>query len=185
MKKITITLFAAFLALSLSAQETFTTDDVVLNAGAGFGWYGYGYGATSIPAITLSLDKGIKEIDFGTIGIGGIVGYKHASYNWLSGYDWSWTDYIIAARGSLHADIFQVDNLDTYGGIAVGIRAETWKYFTYDPFANVYGDVKESTIHPLFAFYIGGRYYFSDNFAAFGELGYGLGYLTLGVSYKL
>lgn len=184
MKKVVITLFAAFMALSTFAQELFTTDDMVINLGAGFGWYGYGYGTTSLPALSVSLEKGIKELDFGTLGVGGIVGYKRASYNWLSEYDWSWTDFVIAGRGSIHADIFSVDKLDTYGGVALGIRAETWKYYTYDMNLNVV-DVKESTIHPLFALYIGGRYYFTENIAAFGELGYGLGYLTVGASFKL
>jgi hypothetical protein len=184
MKKVVITLFAAFLAFNLTAQEAFTTDDMVLNLGVGFGWYGYGYGATSLPALSISLEKGIKELDFGTLGIGGIVGYKHATYNWLTGYDWSWTDYVVAARGSLHVDLLDIDKLDTYGGVALGIRAETWKYYTYDINTN-YRNVKESTIHPLFAFYAGGRYYFTEKFAAFGELGYGLGYFTIGASLKL
>jgi hypothetical protein len=185
MKKITITLFAAFLALSLSAQETFTTDDMVLNAGAGFGWYSYGYGATSIPALSLSLEKGIKEMDFGTLSVGGIVGFKKASYSWLSGYDdYSWTDIIVAARGAIHNNILEVENLDTYGGVALGLRFQTYKYYVPRLYSEPWEKATDTSTNLLFALYIGGRYYFSDNFAAFGELGYGLGYLTIGVSYK-
>lgn len=185
MKKIVVTLFALFLSFNIFAQtELFEQGDMVINAGAGFGWYSYGVGVTSIPAISISADKAFKEIDFGTLGLGGIIGYKRASViDYYPGYDWSWTDFVIAARGSLHVDLLEVDKLDTYGGIALGVRAETYKYVTYI-YPN-YVDAKESTIHPLFALYIGGRYYFTDNFAAFGELGYGLGYLTLGLSYKL
>jgi hypothetical protein len=33
--------------------------------------------------------------------------------------------------------------------------------------------------------YAGGRYNFSEKFALYGEVGYGVSYLTLGISYKL
>lgn len=166
-------------SFSLQAQ-TFKNGDMVGNLGVGFGWYGYGYGAKSLPAFSVSLEKGIKELDFGTLSVGGIVGYKHATYAWSSSYDFSWTDYIVAARGAVHADLLKVDKLDTYGGVAVGLRFQSYKYYDfYNKSAST------STAHPLFAFYVGGRYYFSEKFAAFGELGYGLGYLTLGLSLKL
>ena len=184
MKKITITLFTAFLALSLSAQEAFTSDDMVVNVGAGFGWYSYGFGATSFPAISLSLEKGIKELDFGTLSVGGIVGYKRASYAWNTGYDdWRWTDLIVAARGALHVDLFDNEKIDTYGGIALGVRVQSFRGYS-SIFLNDSEKITTTTTHPLFALYLGGRYYFSNNFGAFGEVGYGLGYLTLGLSYK-
>ena len=166
----------------LNAQEsTFAKDDMVINAGVGFGWYSYGFGAKSIPAISLSLEKGIKEIDFGTLSVGGIVGFKRASYSWNSAYDdYAWTDIIVAARGAIHANILEVENLDTYGGVALGLRFQSFSTYDYN-----YEKVRNTNTNVLFAVYVGGRYYFNEKFAAFGELGYGLGYLTLGVSYKL
>ncbi|MDO8896606.1 MAG: hypothetical protein Q7V19_03070 [Bacteroidales bacterium] len=189
MKKI-ITIFVALLTMTttLKAQENlFKEGDMVLNAGVGFGWYSYGYGVSSLPAISLSLEKGVKEIDLGTISIGGIVGFKHASYSWSAGYDdYSWTDFIVAARGAIHVNVLDVDNLDTYGGVALGLRFQS--YNTYDivgVFPNwTYEKVRKTDANPLFAVYFGGRYYFNKKFGAFGEVGYGLGYLTLGVSYK-
>ena len=165
-------------SFNLQAQ-TFKNGDMVGNLGLGFGWYSYGYGAKSFPAISFSLEKGVKELDFGTLAVGGIVGYKRATYAWSSSYDFSWTDYIVAARGAIHADLFKVDKLDTYGGIAVGLRFESYKYYDFNN-----KSVSTSTAHPLFAFFVGGRYYFTEKLAGFGELGYGLGYLTLGLSYK-
>jgi len=35
-----------------------------------------------------------------------------------------------------------------------------------------------------FTLYAGGRYFFSENIAAFAELGYGVSYLTVGVAFK-
>jgi hypothetical protein len=161
--------------------QAFENGSMVANAGLGFGWYSYGVGVTSFPAISASLEKGIKDFDFGTLSVGGIVGYKHASYNWLSNYKWSWTDFLVAARGAVHADLLKMENVDTYGGVGVGLRFQSHNYYT--PFE--YAKAKESTVHPVIALYIGGRYYFTDKLAAFGELGYGLGYFTIGLSYKL
>jgi hypothetical protein len=181
-KLLALVTLAAFLSLepALNAQA-FKNGTTVGNIGAGFGWYSYGYGVTSLPAISLSLEKGIKDIEnVGPISIGGIIGFKHASYAWTSAYDWSWNDMIIAARGALHYDLFKNPKVDTYGGVAVGVRIESWSYYTI-----LDEKVHENKGYPLFALYLGGRYYFTDKFGAFGELGYGLGYLTLGLSYKL
>jgi len=171
---------------TLNAQA-FKNGDMVGNLGVGFGWYGYGYGATSLPAFSLSLEKGIKDIEnIGPLSIGGIVGFKHASYAWTSSYDWSWNDIIIAARGAIHYDLLKNEKIDTYGGVAVGVRLQSYSYYTVN-LTPPYDYVKahNNYTHGLFAFYVGGRYYFTDKLAAFGEVGYGLGYLTLGLSFKL
>jgi hypothetical protein len=168
---------------SLKAQ-TFKNGDLVANLGAGFGWYGYGYGVNSLPAFTLSMEKGFKEIDkVGPISIGGIVGFKHASYAWQTSHDWSWNDIIVAGRGALHYDLFKQPKVDTYAGVAIGVRIESWSYYTTN-LSHEYVKAHENSTNALMAVYAGIRYYFTDNIAAFGEVGYGLGYLTLGLSYK-
>jgi hypothetical protein len=193
MKKIVrLIVFIVALALITSTQSTvnaqaFKTGDMVANVGAGFGWYGYGIGATSLPALSLSIEKGIKDIDnLGPISIGGIIGFKHASYAYANSYDWSWNDVIVAARGALHYDLLKNEKVDTYGGVAVGLRLQSHSYYNWLPpyGINDYEKVSSSKAYPLVALYVGGRYFFTDNLAAFGELGYGLGYLTLGISYK-
>lgn len=196
MKKITkifaVTLTVAvftFAQTSVKAQA-FNNGDLVANLGAGFGWYSYGYGVSSLPALSVSMEKGIKEIsglDGGVFSVGGIVGFKHATYAWSSAYDYSWTDYVVAARGAIHANLLHVDKLDTYGGLAVGLRFEQYHHYDYvGTYPNyTYEKVNDMNVHPLFAFYIGGRYYFTEKIAGFGELGYGLGYFTLGLSFKL
>jgi hypothetical protein len=178
MKK-TVAIFLALFLLSQAAvnAQTFQKGDMVANLGVGLGWYSYGYGASSLPAISLSLEKGIKDIEnVGPLSIGGIVGFKHATY----ATDYVWNDIILAARGAIHYDLFKVEKLDTYGGAALGVRLQSYSYPSY--FGVNAG--KTNYTHGLFALYVGGRYYFSDTFAGFAELGYGLGYLTLGLSYK-
>ena len=175
----------AVLAIEPSAKaQAFNKGDMVGNLGLGFGWYSYGYGVNSFPAVSLSLEKGFLEIpNVGPISIGGIVGFKHASYNWQSSYDYGWNDIIIAARGSLHYDLFKNPKIDTYAGVAIGVRLESYSYYTWDGGTN-YEKAHDNYTHGLYALYVGGRYFFTKNLAAFGELGYGLGYLTLGLSYK-
>lgn len=184
MKKIItiIAVVALFAFQSNLKAQAFENGSMVANAGLGFGWYSYGSygGATSFPAISLSLEKGVKDLDFGVLSIGGIVGYKHTTWASAYSYDWGWTDFIIAARGAVHVDLLHNEKVDTYGGLGVGLRFESWKYNDY-----LNKKYTESTTHPLIAFYVGGRYYFTDKLAGFGELGYGLGYFTIGLSYKL
>ena len=183
MKKLLLLLLIAVFSLSqLNAQE-FKNGDMVGNLGFGFGWYGYGYGTTSLPAFSLSLEKGIMDLEnIGPLSIGGIVGFKHATYSWYPSYDWSWNDIIIAARGAIHYDLFKVSKLYTYGGVALGLRLQSYSYYYY--LSGNYEKAHNNYTYGLFALYVGGRYYFTDKFAAYGELGYGLGYLTLGLSYK-
>jgi hypothetical protein len=167
-------------SVDLQAQ-TFKNGDMVGNAGFGFGWYGYGYGfgVTSLPMLSLSLEKGIKEVsglNNGVLSVGGIVGVKHASWSYY-GSNGSYNDIIGAARVCIHANLFDVDKLDTYAGVGLGLRIHNENYNnSYYPNDNYIG--------PLFAIYAGARYYFSDKLAGFGEIGAGLGYLTLGLSYK-
>lgn len=83
---------------------------------------------------------------------------------------------MIGARGAFHYPI--VDKLDTYGGVTLGIISRSWKWN---------GSVNR-TDHPTRKPYtgdlfVGGRYYFSDKFAAMGELSLAA-YLTLGISMK-
>jgi hypothetical protein len=186
MKKLTKHLILVIAMTIIVSQSTvkaqaFKNGDMVGNLGLGFGWYGYSYfgaGVTSLPAISLSLEKGIKEISSinGVFSLGGIFGVKHASWSY-SGSNGSYNDIIIAARGAIHADLFKITKLDTYAGLAVGARIHNEKF----PYSNY---VNDNYTNGLFAIYFGGRYYFNDEFAVFGELGYGLGYLTLGLSYK-
>jgi hypothetical protein len=184
MKKLLLSLLVVVFLLTQLNAQAFKNGDMLGSLGVGFGWYGYGYGATSLPAFSLSLDKGIADIaNVGPVSIGGIIGIKHASYAWTSSYDWTWNDIIIAARGAIHYDLFKVTKLDTYGGVALGLRLQSYSYYTYNT-SFQYEKAHTNYTHGLFALYVGGRYYFSDKFAAFGELGYGLGYLTLGVTYK-
>jgi len=185
MKKIT-KIFVAIIAVGIlaSAQmsvkgQAFEKGDMVGNVGLGFGWYGYGYGlgsGSALPFISVSLEKGFFDIPSinSVISIGGLAGLKHGSYGFEN---YSFNDIVIAARGAIHADIFKVEKLDTYAGVIAGLRIHNENL----PESSFYdGDYT----HLLGGAFIGTRYYFTEKFAVYGELGAGTGYLNLGVSLK-
>ncbi|MCF8369501.1 MAG: hypothetical protein K9G76_10700 [Bacteroidales bacterium] len=188
MKKIFLALFIACLISGLTHAQTFTKESLVANLGLGLGWYSYGYSVSSLPSISLSVEKGAWDIeDVGIISLGGIVGWKYAKYDWSYlnySYDWTWADFIVAARGAIHPKFLSNEKADLYGGLALGLRFETYKYYS----GTLNGEplkYTDNNTNPLIALYIGGRYYFSDHFGLFGEIGYGLGYLNIGASYKI
>lgn len=181
MKKVLFTLFVAFLSIQLSAQDNlFAKGDKVLNLGLGLGNIGWGTGYTStMLPLSASFEVGVQDgvFDVGSIGIGGLIGYAGYKYEYI-GWQWKYTDIIIALRGNLHYPL--VEKLDTYAGLSLGYEAISFKE-TGDGTIPAYNTVGSGLFFGVTA---GGRYYFSENFAAMAELGYGITWLTLGVALK-
>ncbi|NOU48528.1 MAG: hypothetical protein HOO86_15920 [Bacteroidales bacterium] len=188
MKKIGTLLFIALLALNLTAQDNmFAKGDKVVNLGIGIGsvlYTGTGY-TSSIPPISASFEVGVKDdvLDVGSIGVGGYLGYASSKWEYSYGgysYGYKYTNIILGARGTFHYPL--VDNLDTYTGIMLGFNIVSAKEFgDIDPL-NSYST---SASGAIFSWYAGGRYYFTDSFAAMAEIGYGIAWLNLGVALKL
>ena len=188
MKKVIVTIFAAFLAFNLSAQDNLLTKgEKVLNLGIGFGstlYHGSGY-TTSIPPISASFEVGVKDdvLDIGSIGVGGYLGYTSSKweYTYFGGnWGYKYSSLVVGARGSFHYPL--IDKLDTYTGLMLGFNVVTAKDIgTVDPLFNY----NASTSGVVWAWYAGGRYYFTDNFAVMAEIGYGIAWFNVGVALKL
>ena len=203
MKVKILTLVTALLCgqIMVYAQTpTFQKGDKVLNLGLGLGGYAPSDYKVTTPSASASFEVGIKDNDSkkGSIGIGGYLGYASykenntgttnpaATYGYASYFEttsstennyWSVNRIFIGARGAFHYPL--AENLDTYGGITLGIIARSWKWN---------GSVNQ-TNHPTRKpfggdMFVGSRYYFSDKFAVMGELAFGA-YLTLGISLKI
>jgi hypothetical protein len=175
-------LLAFFFAFSVKAQNTtFSEGDKVLNLGLGLGstLYSGSFYSTSVPPVSASFEVGIKDELFdenSSLGVGGYLGYSSSNYSgW--GSDYGFSNFIIGGRGSLHYHF--IENFDTYAGLMLGFRVVSWKSSSgsFD-----YGSVAGSGLAS--AFYVGGRYYFTDNLAAMAELGYGIAWLNIGISLK-
>lgn len=185
-------LIAASLPVASHAQS-FQEGDNVLGVGVGLlGGYSVGWsgnGVSQSPAINLHFDHGMGDLGPGVWGLGGYVGYKTIGYkskyfNYYD-YDYRYTYLVIGARGTWHYNEWHGDKWDTYGGIMLAYRSITFKDNTdYGP----YGYLNTYTYSGSgmgFSGFLGARYYFSDKVGAYGELGYGLTTLQVGLSVKL
>jgi len=189
MKKLfAIVIAALFTFPVLKAQEPeFILGDKVISLGIGIGNTLYSsstYYSMGVPPISFSYEQAIVDdvLENGVIGIVGSIGYTSFKYRWSApGYDygWNYSNIYFGAGGSFHYPL--LDKLDTYAALMLGYNISTTKdYGTIpgDDFSSSYGGFR-------FAGFVGARYYFSEKFAAFAQVGYGIAYLTLGVSMKL
>lgn len=188
MKKLLTLLVVAMFALPLiRAQESaFELGDKVVSLGIGFGssLYSGAYYSSGIPPISISYEQAVVDeiLEKGVIGVGGTVGYTSYKYryDYFGGtYGWNYSTIYFGVTGGFHYPL--VDKLDTYVGVGIGYRILT---------TNEYGDIpgtEYSSASGGFqgAFVVGGRYYFTDNLAAFLQFGYSIAYVNLGISIKL
>ncbi len=183
MKKILALMILGLFSLHFAnAQENeFVVGDKVVNLGIGLGstLYSGSFYKSSVPPVSISFEKGIMDgvLEKGVIGVGGYLGYSSYKYEYL-GWGWKYSNIILGARGVFHYPL--VDKLDTYAGLLGGYRIVSTKEF-----GTTIGVDPSSGGGLVLSGYIGGRYYFSDKFAAMAELGYGIAYLNLGIAIML
>jgi hypothetical protein len=185
---------AAFLN---TASAQFEQGDNVIGVGVGIGGsYGLGYsgaGVSASPTLNLIGDHGMGDLGPGVWGLGGYIGYKSYRYEYDNGYWWGyhyrseyrWTYIVIGARGTWHYNEWHGNpNLDLYAGLLLGYRIASYKDETVYP--NGVAATSHSSYsglqHDVFA---GARYYISDNFGFYGEVGYGVSNLQVGLVFKL
>lgn len=171
-----------FLAGNIFAQDKtlgsapFHKGALIGQVGIGFGLAGI-YGTTSVPPITAGLQYGIED----KISVGGLVGFSTSSYEFWSGFSGTYTYFLIGARGEYHF-LENSDNMDAYAGLTLGYNVVSWS--ASGNAGNVYNWTAGDS-YAVFGFHGGLRYWFNPNIGVFGELGYGLGFLTFGASFKL
>ncbi|MBY5959977.1 hypothetical protein KUV50_17635 [Membranicola marinus] len=170
MKKLYFTFIALtsflFLSQSTMAQDvntSFQEGDVVINAGLGLGTTFAFTGSLGIP-----LGGGVEYGITDAIGVGGEAGF--ASGGGL-------TVFYIGAKGSYHFnDLFNIEDeaWDVYGGLGLYYRS-----FNVSGINFGLGSGITAGIHA------GARYYFSDSFGVYAELGNSYAWLKAGVVLKL
>ncbi len=167
MKKAIILLFVLpFFIEAASAQgnDEFSKGNHVINLGVGIGTY------RSFP-VTASYEVGIIDgiADKGSIGIGGIFGFRTYTYGTVLGVTTTSTSLVFGLRAAFHYNF--VENLDTYAGFITA-----YSYYTSDSSLN------PSAFVP--GFFVGARYYFNPTFGVMAEAGYGLSTLNVGVAFR-
>jgi len=180
-----LVLFTCGALIGLHAQNSFSKGDKIVNVGIGVGSYYGGDGYTSsIPPFTVSFEQGIIDglLDGkASIGVGGYLAYT--ANKWESTYGsttfgYKYSYFILGARGVFHYQF--VDKLDTYTGLMLG-----YNVVSSSTFGDGMGGSSPTASGIGYSAFIGARYHFSDKFAAFAEIGYGISALELGISFKL
>lgn len=150
--------------------------------------FGFGIGApyfeggTKVPPIQLRYERAVTD----EISVGGIIGYASSTYHY-DDYSFSgssltskkstldYTYLLIGARGNYHFETSE--RFDPYGGVTLG-----YNNISVSDKGSYGIDIASSGI--LYGAQIGANYYFSDKLGAWAEVGYGVGYLNLGLTLK-
>lgn len=183
MKKVKILIMLVVLILfsatqlKVSAQEI-QKGSILINAGIGFGYGFNGVYATGLPiGIIANVEYSILD----DVGIGGYLAYTRGSYNAYYnqglGDKYYYSSVDIGVRGSYHfARLLRVNKkeFDPYAGVILGFASRN---SDYDYYPGDHGG--------RIGAFAGARYYFSNNFGVFGEVGYSVHFVTAGMTFKL
>jgi len=159
------------------AQSNLSEGDMIVHLGAGLGAFGL-IGYKTFPLLNVTGEYIMLDdvAGLGPLGVGAAVGLKR--YQWELLDDWSTTRLLIAPRGVVHFDL-GIDNLDFYAGAQVAISL--W----VDSSSNELFDGGPSGLRMNPGVIGGANFHLTDNIGFFGELGYGLGILNVGLMIKL
>lgn len=173
--------------VAVSAQNTIETEENILQIGLGTSpnYYSYNFGFT--PTVSLGFQRGITELGPGTLTLGLIGAFNSRSYTdyYTAKNRWkrTWTNFLIGPRAEWHAN-FDVDKLDFYVGLTIAMRYESYKREWLD-------DYKDDNYKDNFggAYLVGGphvglAYYLTNSVGLFGEFGYTINWMTVGVDFK-
>lgn len=179
-------LLSCFVITSVNAQntsETFANKDNVIGVSFGIGGvYGFNSYSAQTPVFGAQYERGIVELKMGgVIGVGGFIGYKGYTYKFKGPFSnelkYKYGIVIIGARGNFHYDLFKVPKLDTYGGSMIAFHFVNDKDEP-DAVVSDHGNAVYASI------YAGARYYFAPQVSGFAEVGYGVSWLTMGMTFK-
>lgn len=172
-----IVLVLAAAAPAGAQSNAWNQKDMVVSAGLGLGMYGV-YGSSTLPPIFAAFEMGVAD----KITAGGIVAFAGSSDDFGYG-KWKYTYIVISGRAAYHF-LEHNPKFDAYAGLGLGYgivsSSVTYADNTVRPF-----NFSAGGSYFFFDIFGGGRYYFSPKWAALAEVGYGVGFLRVGLSYKL
>ncbi len=177
-------LFAGSNATSNASGEVepiFRENDKVLSLGLGIGTtlYASSFHTARMVPVSLSFEYGVVDdfmIEDMSLGVGAYLGFassREKFRTWSVDYQY----YIIGGRAGLHYPV--VENLDTYAGLMMGVNIIN---------TSLSGETdqehKSDDTGLITSLYIGARYYLAEEYAVMAEIGYGIAYFTIGISYR-
>ena len=150
----------------------------VVNAGVGPGTNYFGNGAGFGPALKASFETGMWDLGPGVVTLGGEATFSFFTHRYGDGWHESWVNFIFGARGAYHYG-WDVEGLDTYGGIPLGIG---FCIYNWDDHFDYSGS---TPVYPYAGVFFGASYFFTKTFGINGEVGYNSTYANIGVIYKI
>ena len=167
LKKLAFSLLVAGCSVTIASAQNYKKGDNLLNIGAGFGG---GFGTP----IGLSFEHGFSD----KISGGAYVSYSSKKEPLGAWGDYKYSYILAAARASYHFS-FGGDKLDPYIGAILGynVASAKWSGSGTAPASASAGGV-------LYGGHAGARYFFSEKIGIFAEVGYGVGNLNAGVTFK-
>jgi hypothetical protein len=174
---------AAFFVAAFQLQgQTFENGGKYVHAGVGFGsGYIYTGSRIGVPPIHVSYEQGIND----RFGVGGLIGFTSSRYESMlinDKYTWRFSYLVLGARGAYH--FTEIDQADVYAGAMLGYNIASSRFESTN--AGLNSSLNDPKIGGLvYGAYVGARYELNNDLTLFGELGYSIAYLNLGVCFKL
>lgn len=167
----------------VSYGQTFEQGGKYLHFGIGFGSpYALSGAKVGLPPVHASLEVGVTD----NIGIGGLVGYNTAKYEstfFSDTYTWKYSYLLIGARGAYH--FTNVDKADIYLGAMLGYNVVSAKFESTSDTIDENDFTAASASGVAFGGFLGARKTLGEKVTIFGELGYSVAWLSVGVCLNL
>jgi len=188
-----------FLVTGLLSAQDFRKDGNYINLGYGLDPWGSALytsslgsvNRTNIGPIMLMYERGVTDVlGIGRIGVGGglaqsFYSQRHTYLGIEDRYNTSRTS--IVARGAYHFE-FDIPKLDVYAGLGGAFHLYSDKDEVYNPFsssadADGYVVARDSRVGAGHYVFAGVKYYFTDAFGVYAEVGHGLVAFNGGMSF--
>lgn len=186
MKKVLFTLLAVASFVATAQAQLWNGESKFIQGGIGIGSPYYAASSDmTIPPIHASFELPLDISATDKIGIGGCIGYTASKYTanyYAYKYSWTYSYFIIGARGAYH--FIEDEKIDLYAGVMIGYNVASAKFKSND--ATVTENLFAETSVGGFttSAYGGVRYMLNDKIGVFSELGYNIAWLSIGVTGK-
>ena len=167
---------ALLLFFAFGAYAQHVQGDINANVGLGIAPV-FGVGKVKLPPVGVSVEYGIQD----DISVGGYLGFSQYGEEFQGG-KWRYSYIIIGPRASYHLSnlLKAPEELDLYAGVFLGYLVGTSRWDGDGP------EIGKSKVGGLgWSGHLGARYAIQENLSVFGEVGYGISVLQIGVSFKL
>ena len=136
---------------------------------------GIGVNGSSL-ALGAGYEYGVTE----DISVGALIDYYQWSYDAWAGYGGKYTYIVFGAQGNYHfGKLLKWDSkLDPFAGVVLGYENVSWKWDN-----QVFTGYSASASGLVFGGQAGLRYFVSPTVALYGQAGFGITYLKVGVDF--